>query len=69
MNYRMKTFTYKQAIAELDKIFGSYEVTDKVDTTNRLEVYFTTSEGQALCLFSDDSDYFQSNTNYEIFEA
>ena len=44
MNYRMKTFTYKQAIAELTKIFGSYEVTDKVDTTDRLEVYFTTSD-------------------------
>lgn len=69
MNYRMKTFTYKQAIAELDAIFGSYEVTDKVDTTNRLEVYFTTSDGQALCLLADDSDYFQRNTNYEIFEA
>lgn len=69
MNYRMKTFTYKQAIAELTKIFGSYEVTDKVDTTDRLEVYFTTSDGHNLCLLSDDSEYFQRVSNYEIFEA
>lgn len=69
MNYRMKTFTYKQAIAELTKIFGSYEVTDKVDTTNRLEVYFTTSDGHNLCLLPDDSEYFQRVSNYEIFEA
>mgnify|MGYP003527013804 FL=1 len=69
MNYRMKTFTYKQAIAELTKIFGSYEVTDKVDTTDRLEVYFTTSDGQSLCLLADDSEYFQRFSNYEIFEA
>ena len=69
MNYRMKTFTYKQAVEELDALFGSYEITDKVDTINRLEVYFTTSDGQSLCLFSDESDYFQRNTNYEIFEA
>ena len=69
MNYRMKTFTYQQAIAELTKIFGSYEVTDKVDTTNRLEVYFTTSDGQKLCLFADDSEYFQRVSSYEIFEA
>ena len=69
MNYRMKTFTYKQAIAELTKIFGSYEVTDKVDTTDRLEVYFTTSDGQSLCLFADESEYFQRISNYEIFEA
>ena len=69
MNYRMKTFTYQQAIVELTKIFGSYEVTDKVDTTNRLEVYFTTSDGQKLCLFADDSEYFQRVSNYEIFEA
>ena len=69
MNYRMKTFTFKQAIAELDKIFGIYEVTDKVDTINRLEVYFKTKDGKDLCLFSDESDYFQRNANYEIFEA
>ena len=69
MNYRMKTFTYKQAIAELTKIFGTYEVTDKVDTPKRLEVYFTTSDGQKLCLFTDESDYFQRISNYEIFEA
>ena len=69
MNYRMKTFTYKQAIAELTKIFGSYEITDKVDTTNRLEVYFTTSDGHNLCLLGDDSEYFQRVSNYEIFEA
>ena len=69
MNYRMKTFTFKQAIAELDKIFGSDEVTDKVDTINRLEVYFKTKDGKDLCLFSDESDYFQRNSNYEIFEA
>lgn len=69
MNYRMKTFTYKQAIAELTKIFGSYEITDKVDTTDRLEVYFTTSDGHNLCLLADDSEYFQRVSNYEIFEA
>ena len=69
MNYRMKTFTFKQAISELDKIFGSYEVTDKVDTINRLEIYFKTKDGQNLCPFSDESEYFQKTSNYEIFEA
>lgn len=69
MNIRMKTFTMTQAIAELDKIFGSYKITDQVDTLNRLEVYFTTSDGKDLCLFADDSSYFQQITNYKIFEA
>ena len=69
MNYRMKTFTFKQAISELDKIFGSYEVTDKVDTINRLEIYFKTKDGQNFCLFSDESEYFQKTSNYEIFVA
>ena len=69
MNYRMKTFTFKQAISELDKIFGSYEVTDKVDTINRLEIYFTTADGQELLLLANSMDYFQKITNYEIIEA
>lgn len=69
MNYRMKTFTYKQAIAELTRIFGTYEVTDKVDTAKRLEVYFTTADGHNLCLFADESEYFQRISNYEIIEA
>ncbi len=69
MNYRMKTLSYNQALAELTRIFGSFEVTDKVDTLSRLEIYFTTQQGQNLVLLADECDYFQRNTNYEIFEA
>lgn len=69
MNIQMKTFTYKQAIAELDRIFGTYEVTDKVDTRDTLEVYFTTADGQNLLLLSNSMDYFQTISNYEIIEA
>ena len=69
MNYRMKTLSYNQALAELTRIFGSFEVTDKVDTLSRLEIYFTTQLGQNLVLLADECDYFQRNTNYEIFEA
>ena len=65
----MKTFTYQQAIAELDRIFGTYKVTDKVDTCDTLEVYFTTADGQELLLLANSMDYFQKITNYEIIEA
>jgi hypothetical protein len=69
MNIQMKTFTYQQAIAELDRIFGTYKVTDKVDTRDTLEVYFTTADGQELLLLANPMDYFQKITNYEIIEA
>ena len=69
MNIQMKTFTYQQAIAELDRIFGTYKVTDKVDTRDTLEVYFTTADGRELLLLANSMDYFQKITNYEIIEA
>ena len=69
MNIQMKTFTYQQAIAELDRIFGTYKVTDKVDTRDTFEVYFTTADGQELLLLANSMDYFQKITNYEIIEA
>lgn len=69
MNIRMKTFTKKQAIAELDRIFGTYTITDLVDTIDVLEVYFTTSSGDNLVLLSNSWDYFQRNVAYEIFPS
>lgn len=69
MNIRMKTFTKRQAIAELDRIFGNYTITDLVDTKDVLEVYFTTSSGEHLVLLSNSWDYFQNNSSYEIFPS
>lgn len=69
MNIRMKTFTKRQAIAELDRIFGNYTITDLVDTKDVLEVYFTTSLGEHLVLLSNSWDYFQNNSSYEIFPS
>lgn len=69
MNIRMKTFSKKQAIAELDRLFGVYEITDTVDTKEVLEVYFTTSKGEKLVLLSNSWEYFQRNIPYEIFES
>lgn len=69
MNIRMKTFSKKQAIAELDRLFGEYQITDTVDTKEVLEVYFTTSKGEKLVLLSNSWEYFQRNIPYEIFES
>lgn len=69
MNITMKTFTKKQAIAELDRIFGEYKITDIVDTKEVLEVYFTISTGEKLILLSNSWEYFQRNIPYEIFES
>ena len=69
MNIRMKTFSKKQAIAELDRLFGEYQITDTVDTKEALEVYFTTSKGEKLVLLSNSWEYFQRNIPYEIFES
>ena len=69
MNIRMKTFSKKQAIAELDRLFGKYQITDTVDTKEVLEVYFTTSKGEKLVLLSNSWEYFQRNIPYEIFES
>ena len=65
----MKTFSKKQAIAELDRLFGEYQITDTVDTKEVLEVYFTTSKGEKLVLLSNSWEYFQRNIPYEIFES
>lgn len=69
MNIQMKTFTKKQAIKELDRIFGEYTITDLVDTKDVLEVYFTTSKGETLVLLSNSWDYFQKYSPYEIFQS
>ena len=69
MNIRMKTFSKKQAIAELDRLFGEYQITDTVDTKEVLEVYFTTSKGEKLVLLSNSWEYFQRNIPYEILES
>lgn len=69
MNIQMKTFTKKQAIVELDRIFGEYTITDLVDTKDVLEVYFTTSKGEKLVLLSNSWDYFQKYAPYEIFQS
>lgn len=69
MNIRMKTFSKKQAIAELDRLFGEYQITDTLDTKEVLEVYFTTSKGEKLVLLSNSWEYFQRNIPYEIFES
>lgn len=69
MNIQMKTFTKKQAIVELDRLFGEYKITDIVDTAEVLEVYFTTMMGESLVLLSNSWDYFQKNVSYEIFPS
>lgn len=65
----MKTFTYKQAIKELNRIFVSYTITDKVDTITNLEIYFTTRDGKKLVLLANGWEFFQKVTNYVIIEA
>lgn len=65
----MKTFTYQQAIKELNRIFGQYTITDKVDTITSLEIYFTTKDGKKLVLLANGWEFFQKMTNYVIIEA
>ena len=65
----MKTFTYQQAIKELNRIFGSYTITDKVDTITNLEIYFTTRDGKKLVLLANGWEVFQKVTKYVINEA